>query len=209
MAPWQYADPPPPAEGDGRYSATQSSGRSAGLGPASSAAAAPSSSTTASTFWRQLRSGERQAVSWPDAPASGWWHRPDCNCALCVARISADADAAGDRGALMIVHDRIAAGRPSSGAASVRTYPHGRICRQDACATVLSAYNSSAFCALHERALPRLRRAWRPAVERTCEACGIAFETANERRHYCSDRCRMAAFARRKRAAAARGSEAR
>ena len=70
----------------------------------------------------------------------------------------------------MIVHDRIAAGRPSSAAASVRTYPHGRICRQDACATVLSAYNSSPFCALHERASPHPTRAWRPAVERTCEA---------------------------------------
>ncbi len=36
-------------------------------------------------FWRQLRSGERQAVSRPDAPSDGWWHKPACNCPLCRA----------------------------------------------------------------------------------------------------------------------------
>ena len=51
------------------------------------------------------------------------------------------------------------------------------------------------------------RRAWRPAAERTCENCGVAFETANEKRRYCSDRCRMAAFARRKRAAGEGGGK--
>ncbi len=105
----------------------------------------------------------------------------------------------------MIVHDHIAATRTSAGAASVRTYARGRVCRADGCGTVLSAYNSSAFCALHEGVLPRKRRAWRPAMERACAQCGVAFETANERRRYCSDRCRMAAFARRKRAATATG----
>jgi hypothetical protein len=37
-------------------------------------------------FWRQLRSGERRAVSRLDAPASGWWHKPSCNCRLCRAK---------------------------------------------------------------------------------------------------------------------------
>jgi hypothetical protein len=35
--------------------------------------------------WRQLRGGERRAVSPLDAPATGWWHKPDCNCRLCRA----------------------------------------------------------------------------------------------------------------------------
>ena len=34
-------------------------------------------------FWRQLRSGERRVVPHFDAPASGWWHKPGCNCRLC------------------------------------------------------------------------------------------------------------------------------
>ena len=109
----------------------------------------------------------------------------------------------------MILHDHVTARRPASGTAIVRTYPHGRICRAGGCGTVLSAYNSSEFCALHQRAVPRPRRVWRPAVERTCEHCGIAFESVNEKRLYCSDRCRMAAFARRKRAAAVRAREER
>ncbi len=46
------------------------------------------------------------------------------------------------------------------------------------------------------------RRARRPLAERTCLNCGLAFESANDKRRYCSDRCRMTAFARRKRAAA-------
>ena len=37
--------------------------------------------------------------------------------------------------------------------------------------------------------------------EATCAHCGTAFETLNQARKFCSDRCRMAAFARRKRAA--------
>ena len=39
-------------------------------------------------FWRQLRSGERHAVSRLDAPQAGWWHQPACNCPLCAARLS-------------------------------------------------------------------------------------------------------------------------
>jgi hypothetical protein len=109
----------------------------------------------------------------------------------------------------VIAHDHLAVLRPSSGAASVRTYPRGRVCLEDGCATVLSAYNSSTFCAVHQRVSPQVTRAWRPVVEHTCVHCGAAFESANEKRRYCSDRCRMAAFARRKRAAVARSGEER
>ena len=50
----------------------------------------------------------------------------------------------------------------------------------------------------------RERRRDKPMVEKTCafEGCGRVFESANPNRVYCSDRCRMAAFARRR----ARGS---
>lgn len=43
-------------------------------------------------FWNQLRSGERHAVFRTEAPASGWWHKPACNCPLCTGRTA-------DRGA--------------------------------------------------------------------------------------------------------------
>ena len=80
----------------------------------------------------------------------------------------------------MIVRDRVS-GRPLlSGTASVRTYARGRVCRAGDCGTVLSAYNPSSLCALHERALPRPPRARRQAAERAFENCGAAFETANE-----------------------------
>jgi hypothetical protein len=37
---------------------------------------------------------------------------------------------------------------------SVRTYVAGRVCLEFACGTVLSVYNSSAFCWQHERPRP-------------------------------------------------------
>jgi len=37
----------------------------------------------------------------------------------------------------------------------VSTHPGGRVCAQDACSTVLSKYNGSEFCSVHE---PRTRR---------------------------------------------------
>ena len=109
----------------------------------------------------------------------------------------------------MIVRDRVSGRRLLSGTASVRTYARGRVCRAGDCGTVLSAYNPSSFCALHERDLPRPRRARRQAAERACANCGASFETASERQRYCSDRCRMADFARRTRAAGAQGREER
>ena len=109
----------------------------------------------------------------------------------------------------MILRERVSGRRPLPGTASVRTYARGRVCRAAGCGTVLSSYNPSSFCALHECAIPRPRRARRPAAERTCENCGGAFTTANEQQRYCIDRCRMAAFARRRRAVGAKGSEER
>lgn len=88
MVRWHYADPPPPADGDGGYS------RKAVVGAERWAWAGEVRGRRAGffydgfEFWRQLRSGERQAVPVLDAPADGWWHKPACTCALCVARIA-------------------------------------------------------------------------------------------------------------------------
>ncbi len=64
----------------------------------------------------------------------------------------------------------------------MRTYARGRVCAAAGCATVLSVYNGSAFCALHDRALAsRPRRALHPARERACDHCGTVFETRERR----------------------------
>ena len=71
----------------------------------------------------------------------------------------------------------------------VRSFGGGRVCVAGDCATILSAYNPSSWCAVHDRLSPRAR-------SRTCAnpACDEVFETANERRQYCSDTCRALAF---------------
>jgi hypothetical protein len=86
----------------------------------------------------------------------------------------------------------------------VQVYGRGRVCSHASCATVLSAYNPSAYCYLHERsrvddAISR-RQTQRLAVARACafEGCGQPFTSANPARLYCSDRCRMAAFQKRR-----------
>ena len=85
----------------------------------------------------------------------------------------------------------------------VRSFGGGRVCVAGGCATILSAYNPSSWCAVHDRLSPQARkgrRAGRPTDARACAnpACDEAFETANERRQYCSDTCRgMAFYARR------------
>jgi hypothetical protein len=86
----------------------------------------------------------------------------------------------------------------------VRSHEGGRVCAQSTCATILSIYNPTRFCTLHAQsaACDRRRCAQEHAVrEVTCAHCGAAFETHNQARRFCGDRCRMAAFARRKRAA--------
>jgi endogenous inhibitor of DNA gyrase (YacG/DUF329 family) len=78
----------------------------------------------------------------------------------------------------------------------------GRICAHDGCDTILSIYNPARYCSAHvSEAGGRNSRRPRPVRLAACEHCGEEFETRNSHRKYCSDRCRMAAFARRKRAA--------
>jgi hypothetical protein len=82
-------------------------------------------------------------------------------------------------------------------------YPHGRLCAHEDCETILSIYNPSAFCGAHaDLARSKRRRGeLHPVRDVACAHCGASFQTQNAHRRYCSDRCRMAAFARRKRAA--------
>jgi hypothetical protein len=92
---------------------------------------------------------------------------------------------------------------PASGRRSdrVRTYNEGRVCAEPGCTTVLSVYNSSSRCAVHQRrAVVRLRRLESVETERHCFQCGAPFVTANPRRKYCSPRCRSHAFAAREKA---------
>ena len=92
---------------------------------------------------------------------------------------------------------------PVSQANRVRSYQSGRVCAHAECGTILSIYNSAKFCTVHAKlaASGRRRGAPRPIREVACAQCGTVFETGNQARKFCSDRCRMAAFARRKRAA--------
>ena len=84
----------------------------------------------------------------------------------------------------------------------VRAHKRGRICAHPDCETILSIYNPAKYCSAHVKQSRTSRRGQlQPAREVACEHCGSAFETRNQHRRYCSDRCRMAAFARRKRAA--------
>lgn len=91
-----------------------------------------------------------------------------------------------------------------AGAARVRVFEADRRCLHEGCTTVLSIYNPSAYCSLHERrqADRRARQTSREVLERTCanEHCGVPFVTTNPARVYCSDRCRMSAFQQRRQA---------
>jgi hypothetical protein len=91
---------------------------------------------------------------------------------------------------------------PVSQAKRVRSYQGGRVCAHAACETILSIYNPSKYCTVHVAlgAYGRRRGLPHPIREVACEHCGTVFASANQARKYCGDRCRMAAFARRKRA---------
>lgn len=93
--------------------------------------------------------------------------------------------------------------RPVSQTERVDVRQRGRVCARDGCETILSIYNSADYCSAHmTEALDRRRRNGpQPPRRSVCEHCGEEFATKNPRRKFCSDRCRMAAFARRKRAA--------
>jgi endogenous inhibitor of DNA gyrase (YacG/DUF329 family) len=83
----------------------------------------------------------------------------------------------------------------------IRAHGRGRVCAHEGCETILSVYNPARFCAVHLKAEAGRRGQTRTRRAVACEQCGLLFETPNPQRRYCSDRCRMAAFARRKRAA--------
>ena len=94
-------------------------------------------------------------------------------------------------------------GKPVSQANAVRSHRRGRICAHEGCKTILSIYNPAEFCAAHmNQAQNRHGRvAEHPMKEAACKNCGSIFATDNPHRRYCSDRCRVAAFSRRKRSA--------
>lgn len=82
------------------------------------------------------------------------------------------------------------------------TQERGRICASLDCDTVLSIYNPSEHCTMHAREAPNTRSRVRERTvrEATCDHCGAVFATTIRVQRYCSDRCRLAAFARRRRA---------
>jgi hypothetical protein len=90
----------------------------------------------------------------------------------------------------------------SEGSGKTRTYGAGRTCIVEGCGTVLSAYNPSRTCALHDgQWRDDARRGGRRAttreeVTRRCsfEGCGREFTSANPAKRYCCDACRMKAF---------------
>ena len=89
--------------------------------------------------------------------------------------------------------------KPETSLSPVRVRARGRRCAQEDCATILSIYNRTKYCCLHQRRLtatPARQRIDGELTTRRCAhaKCGAVFEARNPRRLYCSDRCRMAAF---------------
>ncbi len=85
--------------------------------------------------------------------------------------------------------------------AKTATYGGGRVCAEHDCETRLSMYNPSAYCALHDHSRTETRAAGpKPVLERRCahEECRMVFLTTNSRRKFCGERCRQAAFLRRR-----------
>jgi hypothetical protein len=98
------------------------------------------------------------------------------------------------------VAHRLGAVRPIiSGRSVAPVHGRGRCCKEEGCDTVLSVYNATSFCSLHERvaqASPSKAGDEQERVTLTCAlaSCGRSFETPNPKRVYCSDRCRVLAF---------------
>ena len=118
-------------------------------------------------------------------------------------------EAVGQIGALEVsavstpVTTSLNAWRPVSQTARVAVRERGRICAMEGCDTILSIYNPAKYCSAH---LAEMRSGQRRGLDHAvrevaCQHCGSPFKTRNPRHLYCSDRCRMAAFARRRRAA--------
>ncbi len=79
----------------------------------------------------------------------------------------------------------------------VKAYRMGRVCAEPGCTTILSIYNPSPRCAVHQREaqMLRFRRVTMQEELRHCIHCGAEFTTSNPKRRYCSSRCRSQAFA--------------
>lgn len=91
-----------------------------------------------------------------------------------------------------------------AGPSPIAVGSRGRRCLKEGCTTILSIYNTTDHCCLHERSASLRRERRRidgETIERRCQlaTCGARFEAQNPRRLYCRDRCRMAAFALRRR----------
>jgi len=90
----------------------------------------------------------------------------------------------------------------------VSVFGGDRVCAAADCGTILSVYNPSSRCVIHdEREVslrPRASRMDRPSEDRRCgtPACERWFESPNPKRLFCSDRCRLQAFYEHRRAAA-------
>jgi hypothetical protein len=89
----------------------------------------------------------------------------------------------------------------------VSVFGRGRICAAAGCGTILSVYNPSSCCVVHDEgqvsSRPPTSRDDRPSEARICgnPACRSWFESPNPKRRFCSDRCRLQAFNSRRRLA--------
>ena len=89
----------------------------------------------------------------------------------------------------------------------VSVFGRGRVCAAAGCGTILSVYNPSSCCVIHEKREASCRwrtsRKDRPFEARVCgnSACERWFESPNQKRLFCSERCRVQAFYERRRPA--------
>jgi hypothetical protein len=82
----------------------------------------------------------------------------------------------------------------------VSVFGGGRVCAAADCGTILSVYNPSPRCVIHDEREVSCR--WRtslkdrPSEARVCgnPACERWFESPNPKRLFCSERCRVQAF---------------
>ncbi len=92
-----------------------------------------------------------------------------------------------------------------TGSERVRAFEPQRRCAREGCSTVLSIYNASSYCSVHDRGhtTGRTRKGDKKLLERTCAngSCLTSFVTDNPARVYCSDGCRMRAFQQRRQSA--------
>ena len=108
-----------------------------------------------------------------------------------------------------VIRASLNGGVERAGSSPVAVYERGRVCACPDCSTRLSVYNPSAYCAAHAAFVvpcTRTNQVRGPVRERRCasETCQEVFASANPKRLYCSQRCRMAAFQRRRARAKAR-----